>query len=90
MRKTALTSKGAATMSPIKGRVIRLNTAIKTPSTRRTEPALKLESLSARQDFARMGFPLMSPLPGVATAAEAAAIVAALLAAEAVPAGVFF
>jgi len=90
MRKTALTSNGAATMSPIKGRVIRLNTATDAPSTRRMEPALKLESLSARQDLALTGFLLISTLPGIGAAAEVAAIVAAPLAAEAVPAGVFF
>jgi hypothetical protein len=90
MRKTALTRSGAATMSPIKGRVIRLKAATNAPSTRRTAPALKLESLSARQDLALMGFLLTSALPGIFASAEAAAIVAAPLAAEAVPAGVFF
>jgi hypothetical protein len=90
MRKTALASRGAATMNPIKGRVIRLKTARNAPSTRRMEPALKLKSLSARQDFALTGFLLISAPPGSSAAAQAAAILAALLAGEAVPAGMFF
>jgi hypothetical protein len=68
--------------------VIKLNTATKAPSTRRMVPALKLESLSEKQDFARMGFLLVSALLGIDRSAEAAMIVAAPLAAEAVAAGV--
>jgi hypothetical protein len=54
------------------------------------DPALKLESLSARQDFALMSFLFILALPGIGASAQAAAIVAAVLAAEAVPARVFF
>jgi hypothetical protein len=84
-----MTSKGAATMSPIKGSVMRLNSATDAPSTRRMEPALKLESLSARQDLALTDFILISTPSGIDAPAQAAAILAAPLAAEAVPAGVF-
>jgi hypothetical protein len=57
-------------MSPIKGRVIRLNKAINAPSTRSTEPAPKLENLSARHVLARMDFSfIFAPLPGVGAAA---------------------
>jgi hypothetical protein len=59
IKKQALIIKGAPTISPIKGSVIKLNTAISTPSTRRMLPTLKLESLSERQDLALMDFLLL-------------------------------
>lgn len=61
IKKQALITKGAPTISPIKGSVIKPNTASNAPSTRRMLPTLKLESLSERQDLALMSFLLFRP-----------------------------
>jgi hypothetical protein len=61
IKKQALITKGAPTISPIKGSVIKQNTPSNAPSTRRMLPTLKLESLSERQDLALMSFLLFRP-----------------------------
>jgi hypothetical protein len=61
IKKQALITKGVPTISPIKGSVIKPNTASNAPSTRRMLPTLKLESLSERQDLALMSFLLFRP-----------------------------
>jgi hypothetical protein len=74
----------------MKGSVIRLNKAINAPVPKSAAPAPTLYSLSARQDFGFMWFPLLSALLGIDRPAKTAAVIAAPLAVEAVPAGMFF